>query len=224
MSSSTCTTDLTNIQLTVPTVPCSNPTDLTAWQQFIDDFNTFITDPNFIKVLQQCLCLNAAPCSVVTGSTPSACPNLVNQPLSIYTNSTCMGCIFSGPQCSKYKDDMSKMTCIITITQQILNQQQPNTVSSASDTLANILNQCCGTTLTGGDIQNTVAQSILNKIAVLGIDSGPPPQSSPPSFFSVKNIWLWIIIGIVTIIIVLIIIRLMVKKGGLSRVINSSGT
>jgi hypothetical protein len=212
---------LNNIStLSPPRIPCQSPFNPSAWQKFVQDMKTFTSNTELQQVLTQCLCANSLSCS-----RPDVCPNILSDPMSIFTNPTCANCIFSGP-CAKYKLQLKEFLCVLSVFKQ--NYRADMNPKEQVQFLVTLLNNCCGSHIQISDINVNEAMNViavLKGIPMSGSGNNTPNNPSSDSnndsgttgWFDKTHTWIVVSVAVVFVIIVLVLIGLWVKRGRLSR-------
>lgn len=223
-----CNYDISQIQLKPPTINCRDYNNIEAWKKFVDDFRTFTTSKNFLQILIQCSCLNGPQCMI-----KNQCPNLKENPLAVYTDSTCRECIFSGDSaCTKFQEDMKKVAGVIMAyqTAKSNNTTSPEKMSREESLrfLVNTINFYCGTNITVPDIDSPTAEDIIQQLLqIIGFttnNNNNNNNTTDKSSGLSKNI-IWIIVS-ACLFFILILVGIFYwhksKKGGLSRQIKQN--
>jgi len=236
MSTSNCSDSLSNINLSVPMLPCSDLSNLEKWNQYCMDMNTLVSNPNFPRVMNQCVCQNGPECL----KQKKCSDQISGNPTLILGDPTCCQCVLS-QSCQQFEPDLNKFGCVMTnlfksgptITPDSLNE----TVSKCcgivpvwnSSTIANVLeilnngNPSSNSSSTHSSV--TAAVKMLNdrknnsnsdhSTDTDAVKTLKPPTSSESLFK--KYLWIWIMIVIIAVVVLVGGLVLMTKRGHLSR-------
>jgi len=201
MSTSNCSDNLSDVNLSVPMLPCSDLGNLDKWKQYCMDMNTLVSDPNFPRVVNQCVCKNGSECLK-----QNQCSNQIfNDPTLILANPTCLKCVLSQSSCQKYESDLNKLGCTMS---NLFKTGPTITPVSLNDTVS----KCCGFVPTWDNSTVASVTDILNNRTTFKSNN-----SSSTNLFK-KYLWIWIIIVIAAVFVLVGGLVLMTKRGHLSRV------